>query len=65
MNKTIEQIKEELPVIEITYNGIKCKGQINGRKNDYASVYIKKFDITIEYAWETVTRIYNLQNSQT
>ena len=65
MNKTIEQIKEELPVIEIKYNGIKCKGQINGRKNDYASVYIKKFDITIEYAWETVTRIYNLQNSQT
>jgi hypothetical protein len=63
MSKTIEQIKEELPEIEITYNDIKCQGQIKGRKNDYASVYIKKFDMTFEYAWETVTRMYNEQNS--
>ena len=63
MSKTTEQIKEELPEIEINYNGIKCQGQIKGRKNDYASVYIKKFDMTFEYAWETVTRIYNEQNS--
>jgi len=26
MSKTIEQIKEELPEIEINYNGIKCQG---------------------------------------
>ena len=63
MSKTIAQIKEELPEIEITYNGIKYQGQIKGRKNDYASVYIKKFDMTFEYAWETVTRMYNEQNS--
>ena len=63
MNKTIEQIKEELPEIEINYNGIKYQGQIKGRKNDYASVYIKKYDMTFEYAWETVTRMYNKQNS--
>jgi len=63
MSKTIEQIKEELPEIEITYKDIKCQCQIKGRKNDYASVYIKKFDVTFEYAWETVTRMYNEQNS--
>ena len=63
MSKTIAQIKEELPEIEINYNGIKYQGQIKGRLNDYASVYIKKFDMTLEYAWETVTRMYNEQNS--
>ena len=63
MSKTIAQIKEELPEIEINYNGIKYQGQIKGRKNDYASVYIKKLDMTFEYAWETVTRMYNEQNS--
>ena len=63
MSKTIEQIKEELPEIEINYNGIKYQGQIKGRFNDYASVYIKKFNMTFEYAWETVTRMYNEQNS--
>ncbi len=63
MSKTIAQIKEELPEIEINYNGIKYQGQIKGRLNDYASVYIKKFDMTFEYAWETVTRMYNEQNS--
>lgn len=63
MKKTISEIKEMLPKIEIEHNGKKYSGQILGRKMEYPIIYIKELDIQLEYSWKTVTNIYNKQHS--
>ncbi len=67
---TVAEIKRDLPMVKVKYNGNLYWGRVSGRLNKFATVSPyqkidgKKLISTIigpcyEFAWETVTRAVN------
>lgn len=65
----IAEVKRELPMVKMTWNGKKYWGRVSGRLCEFASVYPyilrdNKKRVTMimgpisHFAWETVTRAY-------
>ncbi len=53
----VEKVKEELPTVKVSVNGVKTTGDVRGRKLDFALV---KTDYgNFEFAWETIVRVLN------
>jgi hypothetical protein len=67
---TVNEVKQELPMVRIRWNGKHWWGRVSGRLNRFATVcpwqaIDKRKLVTtiigpcIEFAWETVTRAVN------
>ena len=57
MSWTIEQVKEDLPEVDININGKILKAKVTGRKLPFASVTVD--EQTYEYAWGTIVNALN------
>lgn len=54
---TIEQVKEQLPCVEVRYQGKTVMALVRGRQNKFASVSLwPSHDVSFEYSWEAVHR---------
>ena len=56
---SIEDVKRDLPNVQINIKGKVYTGSINGRKMDYPTVYVQEINYHEEFSWTTVTRAVN------
>ena len=60
MNWTIDQVRAELPDVDVEWRGTVYVGRVRGRLNQVATVYLERFpEVSTEYSWATVTRALN------
>ena len=56
-NLTIEEVKEQLPPVDVRYQGKIMQAMVRGRLNRFASVSLwPSHDVSFEYSWEAVHR---------
>lgn len=60
---TIDQVKQDLPDVLVTFQGKTYTGRTNGRKMDYCSVWIQELDIHQEFSWTAIQRAVNNNHS--
>jgi len=62
---TLEIFKEQLPDITIVVNDKKYLGKVRGRKLKFPQVFIPELNISEEYSWDALLRMYNREHDDT
>jgi hypothetical protein len=54
---TAQRVRDELPAVDVFFNGKPYHGVVKGRQNDFATVYFE--DWYWDWAWQTVADALN------
>lgn len=59
---TADRVREELPEVMVEIDGQKFRGQVRGRLNRVATVFVRD-NLSFEFAWHTISRALNSNRS--
>ena len=56
---TPQDVRDELPMVHVLFNGKTYEARVIGRLNDFATVWSYALDRSWEYSWKTIANALN------